>query len=62
MHRILVAMGNNCNVYRNYRNYRANTDLTDDAQRPQEIEFLLLWATTKSNMADILNIEKNSID
>ena len=35
---------------------------TDDAHRPQEIEFLLLWATTESNMADILNIEKNSID
>ena len=24
------------------------------------MEFLLLWATTESNMADTLNIEKNS--
>ena len=37
-------------------------DHTDEAQYIQEIEFLLLWATTESNMADILNIEKNTID
>ena len=35
-------------------------DHTDGAQYIQEIEFLLLWATTESNMADILNLEKNS--
>ena len=31
-------------------------DLTDEAQSRQEIEFLLLGATTESNMAAILNL------
>ena len=32
----------------------------NEAQYIQEIEFLLLWATTESKMEDILKIERNS--
>ena len=55
---LLVVTGNNCNVY-------IYIEVIEDSQmKPkawQEIEFLLLRATTESNMADILNLEKNPI-
>ena len=43
-----------------YIGYRGPYQITQMKPKAwQEIEFLLLWATTESNMADILNLEEN---
>ena len=56
--KLSVARGNNC-IYIGYRG--PILDLTDEAQSRQEMEFLLLGATTESNMAVILNLEDNAL-
>ena len=54
---ITCCQGQQLYIYIGYRG--PILDLTDEAQSRQEIEFLLLGATTESNMAAILDLERN---